>query len=109
MDEAGAKDLAVRIRDTTTRVSMGMDGMLELAALADMEMLVTAVVGMIGIRPTMEAIRAGKDIALANKETLVTAGHLIMPQRDLPVSAQRRDPHVHEDPTDCIRRAFPWI
>ena len=87
MDEAGAKDLAVRIRDTTTRVSMGMDGMLELAALADMEMLVTAVVGMIGIRPTMEAIRAGKDIALANKETLVTAGHLIMPlAREMGVS-----------------------
>ena len=56
-----------------------MDGLLELAAMPDTEILVTAIVGMIGIRPTIEAIRAGKDIALANKETLVTAGHLIMP------------------------------
>ena len=56
-----------------------MDGLLELAAMPETEILVTAIVGMIGIRPTMEAIRAGKDIALANKETLVTAGHLIMP------------------------------
>lgn len=79
MDEAKAKDLAVRIQDTRTRVASGMNGMLELASLEDMELLVTAVVGMIGIRPTIEAIQAGKDIALANKETLVTAGHLIMP------------------------------
>lgn len=56
-----------------------MDGMMKVAALKDTEILVTAVVGMIGIRPTIEAIRAGKDIALANKETLVTAGHIIMP------------------------------
>ena len=56
-----------------------MDGLLELAAMEESEILVTAIVGMIGIRPTMEAIKAGKDIALANKETLVTAGHLIMP------------------------------
>lgn len=79
MDEEKARDLAVRVRDTDTKVAQGMDGMLELAALEEMELLVTAVVGMIGIRPTLEAIRAGKDIALANKETLVTAGHLIMP------------------------------
>lgn len=79
MDAKKAKDLAVRIQDTRTRVVGGMDGMLELAALGNMEILVTAVVGMIGIRPTIEAIRAGKDIALANKETLVAAGHLIMP------------------------------
>jgi 1-deoxy-D-xylulose-5-phosphate reductoisomerase len=56
-----------------------MEGLLELARMPETEILVTAIVGMIGIRPTMEAIRAGKDIALANKETLVTAGHLIMP------------------------------
>ena len=56
----------------------GMDGLLELSAMEGPEILVTAIVGMLGIRPTMEAIRAGKDIALANKETLVTAGHLIM-------------------------------
>lgn len=79
MDEEKAKDLAVRVRDTDTKILSGMDGMLETAALADTEILVTAVVGMIGIRPTIEAIRAGKDIALANKETLVTAGHIIMP------------------------------
>lgn len=56
-----------------------MEGLLEVAAFAESEILVTAIVGMIGILPTIEAIRAGKDIALANKETLVTAGHLIMP------------------------------
>lgn len=79
MDEDKARDLAVRVRDTDTKVLSGMDGMMKVAALKDTEILVTAVVGMIGIRPTIEAIRAGKDIALANKETLVTAGHIIMP------------------------------
>lgn len=79
MDEDKARDLAARVRDAETKIVQGMDGMLELAALEEMELLVTAVVGMIGIRPTLEAICAGKDIALANKETLVTAGHLIMP------------------------------
>lgn len=77
-DEQAAKDLEVRIRDTDTRVVSGMDGLLELSAMEGPEILVTAIMGMLGIRPTMEAIRAGKDIALANKETLVTAGHLIM-------------------------------
>lgn len=77
-DEQAAKDLEVRIRDTDTRVVSGMDGLLELSAMEGPEILVTAIVGMLGIRPAMEAIRAGKDIALANKETLVTAGHLIM-------------------------------
>ncbi len=78
-EEEAAKELAVRIQDLDVRVVSGMDGLLELAAMPDTEILVTAIVGMLGIRPTMEAIRAGKDIALANKETLVTAGHLIMP------------------------------
>ena len=78
-DEALAKELAVKIQDTDTKVVSGMDGLLELAVLEEVEILVTAIVGMIGIRPTMEAIKAGKHIALANKETLVTAGHLIMP------------------------------
>ena len=77
--EEAARDLAVRIADTDTKVVSGMDGLLELASMEETQILVTAIVGMIGIRPTMEAIRAGKDIALANKETLVTAGHLIMP------------------------------
>lgn len=77
--EEAATDLKNRITDTDTRVSAGMEGMLELAVLPQMEVLVTAIVGMIGIRPTIAAIKAGKTIALANKETLVTAGHIIMP------------------------------
>ena len=81
-DEAAARDFAVRIKDTGCRVCAGMDGLIELAEVADSDILVTAIVGMIGIRPTMAAIRAGKDIALANKETLVTAGHLIMPMAE---------------------------
>lgn len=81
-DEKAAEDLAVRIADTQTKVVSGMDGLLELARMQETDILVTAVVGMIGIRPTMEGIRAGKDIALANKETLVTAGHLIMPMAE---------------------------
>ncbi len=78
-DEQAAKDLQIRIADLPVEVVSGMDGLLQLARMDETDILVTAVVGMIGIRPTMEAIRAGKDIALANKETLVTAGHLIMP------------------------------
>ena len=77
--EEAAADLRVRIADTDTRVASGMDGLVELAQMPESDVLVTAIVGMIGIRPTMAAIEAGKDIALANKETLVTAGHLIMP------------------------------
>lgn len=78
-DEKAAENLKIRIADTETKVVSGMDGLLELASMPESDILVTAIVGMIGIRPTMEGIRAGKDIALANKETLVTAGHLIMP------------------------------
>ena len=78
-DEEGAKTLAVRVADTATRIVSGMEGLIAVACMEEAQMVVTAVVGMIGIRPTMEAVRAGKDIALANKETLVTAGHLIMP------------------------------
>ena len=78
-DEQAAKDLQIRIADLPVEVVSGMDGLLQLARMDETDILVTAVVGMIGIRPTMEAICAGKDIALANKETLVTAGHLIMP------------------------------
>ena len=78
-DEQAAEDLRIRVRDTDTRVLSGMGGLLELAVMPDADILVTAIVGMIGIRPTLAAIEAGKDIALANKETLVTAGHLIMP------------------------------
>lgn len=78
-DEEKAKELTLRVADTNTRIVSGMDGLMEIAEMEGYEILVTAVVGMIGIRPTIAAIRAGKDIALANKETLVTAGHLIMP------------------------------
>ena len=78
-DEKAARNLKTRIADTDTKVVSGMEGLLELASMPESDILVTAIVGMIGIRPTMEGIRAGKDIALANKETLVTAGHLIMP------------------------------
>ena len=78
-DEKAARDLKTRIADTDTKVVSGMEGLLELASMPESDILVTAIVGMIGIRPTMEGIRAGKDIALANKETLVTAGNLIMP------------------------------
>ena len=74
-----AEDLKTRIGDLPVKVSYGMDGLLELARMEESEILVTAIVGMIGIRPTVAAIKAGKDIALANKETLVTAGHIIMP------------------------------
>lgn len=66
-------------RQLSTEVVTGMEGLIACATLPETELVVTAVVGMIGIRPTMEAIRAGKQIALANKETLVTAGHLILP------------------------------
>lgn len=78
-DEAAARDLRSRIRDLDVRVAYGMDGLIEVSSIREADITVTAIVGMIGILPTMEAIRAGKDIALANKETLVTAGHLIMP------------------------------
>ena len=77
--ESAAKDFAAKIKDLPVQVVSGMDGLIEVSTYENMEILVTAVVGMIGIRPTIEAIKAGKDIALANKETLVTAGHIIMP------------------------------
>ena len=77
--EQAANDLKARIADLPVKVVSGMDGLLEIAVMPQSEVLVTAIVGMIGIRPTIAAIEAGKAIALANKETLVTAGHIIMP------------------------------
>ena len=74
-----AEDLRARIKDTDVKVTCGMEGLIEAATLPEAEVLVTAIVGMIGIRPTIAAINAGKTIALANKETLVCAGHIIMP------------------------------
>ena len=76
-DKERARQLASAVSDLPVRVLSGMDGLVEAAGLPETDVVVTAVVGMIGIRPTMAAIKAGKDIALANKETLVTAGHLI--------------------------------
>lgn len=78
-DEEAASDLKQRVSDMPVRVVSGMDGLLEVSTIEEMEVLVTGIVGMIGIRPTIAAIEAGKNIALANKETLVTAGHIIMP------------------------------
>lgn len=77
--EEKAKELRDRVKDLPVKVVSGMDGLLEVATDPASEILVTAIVGMIGIRPTIAAMKAGKDIALANKETLVTAGHIIMP------------------------------
>ena len=78
-EEEAARELKTAISDLDVKIVTGMDGMIEISTLPEVEVLVTAIVGMIGIRPTVEAIKAGKDIALANKETLVTAGHIIMP------------------------------
>lgn len=78
-DDEKAKVLKDNIKDLNIEVVSGMDGMIECATIESAEIVVTAVVGMIGILPTIEAIKSGKDIALANKETLVTAGHIIIP------------------------------
>ncbi len=77
-EEATARELRDRIRDPDVKVASGMEGLIEVATDPDAETLVTAIVGMLGIRPTIAAIEQGKNIALANKETLVTAGHIIM-------------------------------
>ena len=78
-DEENAATLKTRVADLNVKVLSGMEGLMEAAVQKESDLLVTAIVGMIGIRPTIAAIEAGKDIALANKETLVTAGHIIMP------------------------------
>lgn len=78
-DEKKAAELKDRVRDLDVKIVSGMEGLLEISTEPSSEILVTAIVGMIGIRPTIAAMEAGKDIALANKETLVTAGHIIMP------------------------------
>lgn len=77
-NEEAAGKLKIMVADTPVKVVTGMDGLIEAAIYKKAEIVVTAFVGMIGIRPTLEAIKAGKDIALANKETLVTAGHIVM-------------------------------
>ena len=78
-NEKAYEDLRLKVRDMDVKILCGMEGLLEIAVMEEMEVLVTAIVGMIGIRPTIAAIESGKTIALANKETLVTAGHIIMP------------------------------
>ena len=78
-DENAAKDMKDRLADLDVKVYGGMDGLLEIVSVPEADTVLTAVVGMIGIKPTIRAIESGKDIALANKETLVCAGHIIMP------------------------------
>ena len=97
-DEAKAAELRDRVKDLPVKIGSGMDGMIELATMPESEILVTAIVGMIGIRPTVAAMKAGKDIALANKETLVTAGHIIMPLA--------KEKNVHIYPVDSEHSAI---
>ncbi len=102
-DESRVELIRKELKGFDIRVVSGMDGLIEVAGCPESDILVTALVGMIGIRPTIEAIYAGKDIALANKETLVTAGHIIMPLakkknvRILPVDSE------HSAIFQCIR------
>ena len=81
-DEAAAKDLAVRLADTDTKVIGSFDALMEAATIPDADTVVTAVVGMVGLKPTLAAIKEKKRIALANKETLVCAGELVMDAAD---------------------------
>ena len=97
-DEKKAEELKIAVSDLDVKIVSGMEGMIEVVTLPEADIVVTAVVGMIGIRPTMEAIKAGKDIALANKETLVTAGHLIM--------QMAKDYHVQILPVDSEHSAI---
>ena len=81
-DEKKAEELRIRTADLNVKIAGGMDGVIEAAVYGDSDTVVTSMVGMIGIRPTVAAIKAGKNIALANKETLVCAGHIIMPMAE---------------------------
>ncbi len=78
-DEEKAKELRILVRDCQVEITTGMEGLLACSVIEEADIVLTAIVGMIGIQPTIAAIKAKKDIALANKETLVTAGHIIMP------------------------------
>ncbi len=110
--EEAAKDLKQRVRDLQVQVLTGMDGLLAISVLPEADVVLTAIVGMIGIRPTIAAIEAGKDIALANKETLVTAGHIIMPLakkhgvKILPVDSEHSAifQSLNGEPKDKIRQ-----
>ena len=111
-DEKAAEDLKVRIADLDVKVYSGMDGLLELSSAPEADTVLTAVVGMIGIRPTIRAIESGKDIALANKETLVCAGHIIMPLAKekgvqiLPVDSEHSAifQSLHGEPKDKLEK-----
>ena len=81
-EEAAAKELAVRLQDTTVKVLAGTDALVDAAVIPEAETVVTAVVGMVGLKPTLAAIRAKKRIGLANKETLVCAGELVMAEAE---------------------------
>ena len=110
--EEAAKDLKQRVSDLQVQVLTGMDGLLDISVLPEADVVLTAIVGMIGIRPTIAAIEAGKDIALANKETLVTAGHIIMPLakkhgvKILPVDSEHSAifQSLNGEPKDKIRQ-----
>lgn len=106
-DEKAAADLRVRVRDFPVKVLAGMDGLCEAAALKDADMVLNAVVGMVGLLPTLAAIEAGRDVALANKETLVAGGALVMEAaarrgaRLLPVDSE------HSAIFQCLQGAPP--
>ena len=110
--EEAAKDLKQRVSDLQVQVLTGMDGLLAISVLPEADVVLTAIVGMIGIRPTIAAIEASKDIALANKETLVTAGHIIMPLakkhgvKILPVDSEHSAifQSLNGEPKDKIRQ-----
>lgn len=110
--EEAAKDLKQCVSDLQVQVLTGMDGLLAISVLPEADVVLTAIVGMIGIRPTIAAIEAGKDIALANKETLVTAGHIIMPLakkhgvKILPVDSEHSAifQSLNGEPKDKIRQ-----
>ena len=110
--EEAAKDLKQRVSDLQVQVLTGMDGLLAISVLPEADVVLPAIVGMIGIRPTIAAIEAGKDIALANKETLVTAGHIIMPLakkhgvKILPVDSEHSAifQSLNGEPKDKIRQ-----
>lgn len=110
--EEAAKDLKQRVSDLQVQVLTGMDGLLAISVLPEADVVLTAIVGMIGIRPTIAAIEAGKNIALANKETLVTAGHIIMPLakkhgvKILPVDSEHSAifQSLNGEPKDKIRQ-----
>lgn len=113
-NEKAAEELRIKVSDLNVKILSGMDGLLEISSLEQYDVLVTAIVGMIGIRPTIAAIEAGKTIALANKETLVTAGHIIMPLAEkegvkiLPVDSEHSAifQSMNGEPTERIAKIW---